>query len=125
MGKIRARFARFLFAALCAARGRRGARPHDFRMVEKRCTTCGWTPSRSRPGRSSERAVTRLRTVASRSPEAELRRVVASRTYYAAAPDMAEWLANEQVERAGSRKARSRAARRRWHRSLARRRRRA
>ena len=35
MGKIRARLARFFFAALCAARGRRGERPHEFGNEEE------------------------------------------------------------------------------------------
>ena len=71
---------------------------------------------------SGELAVRRLRAAARRSPEAALRRVVASRGDHAAALGVAEWLANEQVERHGSSRPRSRAARRRWRRSLARRR---
>ena len=35
-GKNRARFARFFFAALCAAKGRRGTRPYDSRKGAKR-----------------------------------------------------------------------------------------
>ncbi len=71
---------------------------------------------------SGELAVTQLRAAARRSPEAALRRAVASRGDHAAAPGVAEWLANEQVERRSSKKPRSRAARSRWRRSLARRR---
>ena len=71
---------------------------------------------------SGELAVARLRAAARRSPEAVLRRVLDEHRDHAAAPGVAEWLANEQVERHGSRKPRSRAARRRWRRSLARRR---
>ena len=69
-----------------------------------------------------ELAVKRLRAAARRSPEAALRRVLDGHGDHVAAPGVAEWLANEQVERPGSRKPRSRAARRRWRRSLARRR---
>ena len=62
---------------------------------------------------SSELAVRRLRAAARRSPEAALRRVVASRGDHAAAPGVAEWLANKQVERPGPSRPRPRAARRR------------
>ena len=71
---------------------------------------------------SGELAVARLRAAARRSPEAALRRVLDEHRDHAAAPGVAEWLANEQVERHGSNRPRSRAARRRWRRSLARRR---
>ena len=70
-------------------------------------------------------AVTRLRAAARRSPEAALRRVLEAHGDHAAAREVAEWLANEPVERHGSNKPRSRAARRRWRRNLARRRSRA
>ena len=68
---------------------------------------------------------TQLRAAARRSPEAALRRAVAGRDDHAAARGVAAWLANEPVERPESRKPRSRAARRRWCRNRARRRRRA
>ena len=71
---------------------------------------------------SGELAVRRLRAAARRRPEAALRRAVAGHLDHAAARDVAEWLANEQVERSDSKKPRSRDARRRWRRSLARRR---
>ena len=71
---------------------------------------------------SGELAVARLRAAARRSPEAALRRAVDEHRDHAAAPGVAEWLANEQVERHGSSRPRSRAARRRWRRSVARRR---
>ena len=70
-------------------------------------------------------AVTQLRAAAGRSPEAALRRAVEAHGDHAAARGVAEWLANEPVERPGPTKPRSRAARRRWRRSIARRRSRA
>ena len=70
-------------------------------------------------------AVTQLRAAARRSPEAALRRVLEAHGGHAAARGVAEWLANEPIERPGPTKPRSRAARRRWRRSLARRRSRA
>ena len=70
-------------------------------------------------------ALTRLRAAARRSPEAALRRAVAGRAGHAAARDVAEWLANVPTGRPDPTKPRSRAARRRWRRNLARRRRRA
>ena len=70
-------------------------------------------------------ALTRLRAAARRSPEAALRRVLEAHGGHAAARGVAEWLANEPVERHGSNRPRSRAARRRWRRSIARRRSRA
>ncbi len=70
-------------------------------------------------------ALTRLRAAAGRSPVAALRRVLARHENHAAARGVAEWLANEPVERPGSTRPRSRAARRRWRRSIARRRSRA
>lgn len=70
---------------------------------------------------NGELAVTRLRAAARRSPEAALRRVLAGHGGHPAARGVAEWLAtNEPVGRPGSKKPRSRAARRRWRRSLAR-----
>ena len=70
-------------------------------------------------------ALTRLRAAAGRSPEAALRRVLEAHGGHAAAREVADWLANEAIERPGSNKPRSRAARRRWRRSIARRRSRA
>ena len=70
-------------------------------------------------------ALTRLRAAARRSPEAALRRAVAGRAGHAAARDVVEWLANEAIGCPGPTKPRSRAARRRWRRNLARRRSRA
>ena len=70
-------------------------------------------------------AVTRLRAAARRSPEAALRRVLEAHGGHAAAREVADWLANEAIESPGSNKPRSRAARRRWRRNLARRRSRA
>lgn len=70
---------------------------------------------------NGELAVTRLRTAAGRSPEAALRRAVAANGDHAAAGGVAEWLANAPVERPGSNRPRSRAARRRWHRNRTRR----
>ena len=67
-------------------------------------------------------ALTQLRAAARRSPEAALRQVLARHENHAAARGVAEWLANEPVERHGPTKPRSRAARRRWRRNLARRR---
>ncbi len=69
--------------------------------------------------------VTQLRAAARRSPEAALRQVLEAHGGHAAAPGVAEWLANEPVERPGPTRPRSRAARRRWRRSIARRRSRA
>ena len=75
---------------------------------------------------NGELAVTRLRAAARRSPEAALRRVLDEHGDHGAARDVAHWLAtNEPVEHPGSRKPRSRAARRRWRRNLARQRSRA
>ncbi len=70
-------------------------------------------------------ALTRLRAAAKRSPEAALRQVLEAHGGHAAAPGVAEWLANEPVERPGPTKPRSRAALRRWRRNIARRRSRA
>ena len=74
---------------------------------------------------NGELAVTRLRAAARRSPEAALRRALAGHGDHAAARDVAEWLANERIERPGPSMPRSRAARRRWRRNLARQRSRA
>ena len=74
---------------------------------------------------NGELVLTQLRAVARRSPEAALRHAVAGRGDHAAAPGVADWLANQPIERPGSKKPRSRAARRRWRRNLERRRSRA
>ncbi|MCY3846097.1 MAG: hypothetical protein OXH69_21440, partial [Acidobacteria bacterium] len=70
-------------------------------------------------------AVTRLLAAARRSPEAALRRVIEAHGDHPAARGVAEWLAGEPAERPGSKKPRSRAARRRWRRNLGRQRSRA
>ena len=70
-------------------------------------------------------ALTRLRAAARRSPEAALRHALASRGDHPAARDVAAWLASGPIERPGPSRPRSRAARRRWRRNLARKRSRA
>ena len=72
-----------------------------------------------------ELVVTRLRAAARRSPAAALRHAVAGHGDHAAARGVAAWLANERIERPGPSRPRSRAARRRWRRNLARQRSRA
>ena len=67
-------------------------------------------------------AAGQLRAAARRSPAAALRRAVEARGDHAAAPGVTEWLANESIESPGPTKPRSRAARRRWRRRIARRR---
>ena len=74
---------------------------------------------------NGELAVTRLLAAARLSPEAALRRVLEAHRDHPAARGVAEWLANGPTERPGSKKPRSRAARRRWRRNLARQRSRA
>ena len=74
---------------------------------------------------NGELAVTRLLAAARRSPEAALRRVLEAHGDHPAARGVAEWLAGDPVERPDSKKPRSRAARRRWRRNLARQRSRA
>ncbi len=74
---------------------------------------------------NGELVLTRLRAATRRSPKAALRHALAGHGDHAAARDVAEWLANEPTERLGSTKPRSRAARRRWRRNLARKRSRA
>ena len=71
---------------------------------------------------TEELAVTRLRAAARRSPETALRHALDGHGDHTAARDVAEWLASRSIERPGSRKPRSRAARRRWRRNLARKR---
>ncbi|MCY3671156.1 MAG: hypothetical protein OXH14_08750 [Alphaproteobacteria bacterium] len=68
-----------------------------------------------------ELVVAQLRAAARRSPEAALRRALASRGDHPAAREVAEWLATCQpIDRPGSSRPRSRAARRRWRRARAR-----
>ena len=74
---------------------------------------------------NGEPAVTRLLAAARRTPEASLRRVLEAQGDHPAARGVAEWLAGDPVERLGSKKPRSRSARRRWRRNLARQRSRA
>ena len=74
---------------------------------------------------SGELAVTRLRAAARRSPEVALRHALAGHGDHAQAREVAEWLASEPSVRPDSKRPRSRAARRRWRRNLARQRSRA
>ena len=74
---------------------------------------------------NGELVLTQLRAAARRSPEAALRHALAGHGDHAAASGVAEWLANEPIERPGSNRPRSRAARRRWRRNLTRQRSRA
>ena len=68
-----------------------------------------------------ELVVAQLRAAAGRSPDAALRRALASRGDHPAAREVAEWLATCQPsDRPGSSRPRSRAARRRWRRARAR-----
>ena len=69
---------------------------------------------------NGELAVTRLQAAAGRSPEAALRHALAGHGDHAAASDVAKWLANKPAERPSSNRPRSRAARRKWRRNLAR-----
>ena len=69
---------------------------------------------------NGELAVTQLRAAASRSPRAALRHALAAHHDHPAARDVSAWLAHEPNERPDPQKPRSRAARRRWRRSLAR-----
>ena len=69
----------------------------------------------------AERVVAELRAAAAASPEAALRRAVERQPGHASAQAIARWLAGREVERpAAPAKPRSRAARRRWRRALAR-----
>ena len=74
---------------------------------------------------NGELAVTRLLAAARRSPEVALRRVLEAHGDHPAARGVAEWLAGERVEPPGSKKPRSRTARRRWRRNIVRQRSRA
>ena len=70
----------------------------------------------------AERVVTELHAAAAASPAAALRRAVERQPGHASADAIARWLAGREVERpAAPAKPRSRAARRRWRRALARR----
>ena len=71
---------------------------------------------------NAERVVAELHAAAAASPEAALRRAVERQPGHASAEAIARWLAGREVERPdGPAKPRSRAARRRWRRALARR----
>ncbi len=70
----------------------------------------------------AERVVTELRAAAAASPEAALRRALERQPGHASADAIARWLAGQETERpAAPARPRSRAARRRWRRALARR----
>ena len=70
----------------------------------------------------AERVVTELHAAAAASPEAALRRAARRQPGHASAEAIARWLAGRAVERpAVPARPRSRAARRRWRRALARR----
>ncbi len=69
----------------------------------------------------AERVVAELRAAAAASPEAALRRAVERQPGHASADAIARWLAGREVERPDRpARPRSRAARRRWRRALAR-----
>ena len=69
----------------------------------------------------AERVVTELRAAAAANPAAALRRAVEKQPDHASAEAIRRWLASRQVERpAAPTRPRSRAARRRWRRALAR-----
>ena len=69
----------------------------------------------------AERVVAELHAAAAASPEAALRRVIERQPGHPSADAIARWLAGREVERpAAPAKPRSRAARRRWRRALAR-----
>ncbi len=71
---------------------------------------------------NAERVVAELHAAAAASPEAALRRAVERQPGHASAEAIARWLAGREVERpAAPPRPRSRAARRRWRRALARR----
>ncbi len=71
---------------------------------------------------NAERVVAELHAAAAASPEAALRRAIERQPGHASAEAVARWLAGREVERpAAPAKPRSRAARRRWRRALARR----
>ena len=64
-------------------------------------------------------ALAQLRAAAGRSPKAALRRLLEAHGDHAGARGVAEGLANRPTERPDPNRPRSRAARRRWHRSIA------
>ena len=69
----------------------------------------------------AERVVTELRAATAAGPEAALRRAIERQPGHASADAIRRWLAGREVERPGGpAKPRSRAARRRWRRALAR-----
>ena len=69
----------------------------------------------------AERVVTELRAAAAASPAAALRRAIERQPGHPSAEAIARWLASREVERPDApAKPRSRAARRRWRRALAR-----
>ncbi len=71
---------------------------------------------------NAELVITEMRAAAAASPEAALRRAVGRQPGHASAEAIARWLAGRVVERpAAPARPRSRAARRRWRRALARR----
>ena len=71
---------------------------------------------------NAERVVAELHAAAAASPEAALRRAIERQPGHASAEAITRWLAGRKVERpAASARPRSRAARRRWRRALARR----
>ena len=71
---------------------------------------------------NAELALAELRAAAAASPAAALRRAVERQPGHASAEAIARWLAGREVERPGGpARPRSRAARRRWRRALARR----
>ncbi len=70
---------------------------------------------------NAKRVVAELRAAAATSPAAALRRAVERQPGHASAETVARWLADQEVERPNApAKPRSRAARRRWRRALAR-----
>ena len=94
----------------------------------------GWRVYRAAPGGAvifdgwiehdpadAERVVTELRAAAATSPEAALGRAVRRQPGHASAEAITRWLAAQETERRSApAKPRSRAARRRWRRALAR-----
>ena len=71
---------------------------------------------------SAELVITQLHAAAAASPEAALRRAARRQPGHASAEAITRWLAGREVEQPGGpAKPRSRAARRRWRRALARR----
>ena len=94
----------------------------------------GWRVYRAAPGGAviydgwiehdpahAEQMLIELRAAAAASPAAALRRAAERQPGHASAEAIARWLAAQETERPGRAKPRSRAARRRWRRALARR----